>query len=60
MRILLLTNLNDFKLWSCQKGSEALHYLLDNIFIRFGGSVVVDLLFFVPFIVCGEFCIHHI
>ena len=24
-----------FKLWSCQKVCDALHYLLDNIFIRF-------------------------
>ena len=25
-----------YKLWSCQKVFDALHYLLDNIFIRFG------------------------
>ena len=25
-----------YKLWSCQKRCDALHYLLDNIFIRFG------------------------
>ena len=25
-----------FKLWSCQKVCDGLHYLLDNIFIRFG------------------------
>ena len=25
-----------YKLWSCQKICDALHYLLDNIFIRFG------------------------
>ena len=25
-----------YKLWSCQKISDALYYLLDNIFIRFG------------------------
>ena len=25
-----------YKLWSCQKMCDALHYLLDNIFIRFG------------------------
>ena len=24
-----------YKLWSCQKMCDALHYLLDNIFIRF-------------------------
>ena len=32
---LLLNNLNNIKLWSCQKMCDALHYLLDNIFIRF-------------------------
>ena len=26
------------KLWSCQKMCDALHYLLDNIFIRFGSK----------------------
>ena len=25
-----------YKLWSCQKMCDALHYLLDNVFIRFG------------------------
>ena len=25
-----------YKLWPCQKMCDALHYLLDNIFIRFG------------------------
>ena len=24
-----------YKLWSCQKMSDALHYLLDKVFIRF-------------------------
>ena len=28
-----------YKLWSCQKMCDALHYLLDNIFIRFGSKV---------------------
>ena len=28
-----------FKLWSCQKMCDALHYLLDNIFIRFGSKL---------------------
>ena len=28
-----------YKLWSCQKMSDALHYLLDNIFIRFGSKL---------------------
>ena len=27
------------KLWSCQKMYDALHYLLDNIFIRFGSKL---------------------
>ena len=27
---------NQHKLWSCQKMFDALHYILDNIFIRFG------------------------
>ena len=28
-----------YKLWSCQKMCIALHYLLDNIFIRFGSKL---------------------
>ena len=28
-----------YKLWSCQKMYDALHYLLDNIFIRFGSKL---------------------
>ena len=28
-----------YKLWSCQKICNALHYLLDNIFIRFGSKL---------------------
>ena len=28
-----------YKLWSCQKVCDALHYLLDNIFIRFGSKL---------------------
>ena len=28
-----------YKLWSCQKMCDALHYLLDNIFIRFGSNL---------------------
>ena len=35
-----------FKLWSCQKVCDALHYLLDNIFIRFGSKLckqIVDI-----------------
>ena len=27
------------KLWSCQKICDALHYLLDNILIRFGAKL---------------------
>ena len=28
-----------YKLWSCQKMCDALHYLMDNIFIRFGSKL---------------------
>ena len=28
-----------YKLWSCQKMCDALHFLLNNIFIRFGSKV---------------------
>ena len=28
-----------YKLWSCQKMCDYLHYLLDNIFIRFGSKL---------------------
>ena len=35
MPFLLLNNLNDNILWLCQKMCDALHYLLENIFIRF-------------------------
>ena len=28
-----------YKFWSCQKMCDALHYLLDNIFIRFGSKL---------------------
>ena len=28
-----------FKLWSCQKVCDALHYLLGNIFTRFGSKL---------------------
>ena len=28
-----------YKLWSCQRMCDALHYLLDNIFIRFGSKL---------------------
>ena len=28
-----------YKLWSCQKKCDALHYLLDNIFIRFSSKL---------------------
>ena len=31
--------LERYKLWSCQKRCDALHYLLDNIFIRFGSKL---------------------
>ena len=35
-----------YKMWSCQKICDALHYLLDNIFIRFGSKLyrqIVDI-----------------
>ena len=28
-----------YKLWSCQKMRDAFHYLLDNIFIKFGSKL---------------------
>ena len=28
-----------YKLWSCQKMCDALHYLLDNIFIKFDSKL---------------------
>ena len=28
-----------YKLWSCQKMCDALHYLFDNVFIRFGSKL---------------------
>ena len=28
-----------YKLWSCQKMCDALHYLLDNVFIGFGSKL---------------------
>ena len=28
-----------YKVWSCQKMCDALHYILDNIFIRFGSKL---------------------
>ena len=28
-----------YNLWSCQKMCDAFHYLLDNIFIRFGSKL---------------------
>ena len=31
--------LKRYKLWSCQKMCDALHYLLDKIFIRFGSKL---------------------
>ena len=32
-----------YKLWSCQKMCDALHYLLDNIFIRFGSKLYIQI-----------------
>ena len=36
MPFLTSKQLKRYKLWSCQKICDALYYLLDNIFIRFG------------------------
>ena len=36
-----------YKLWSCQKMRDALYYLLDNIFIRFGSKLYRQI---VPFL----------
>ena len=30
---------NRYKLWSCLKMYDALHYFLDNLFIRFGSKL---------------------
>ena len=32
-----------YKLWSCQKMCDALHYLFDNIFIRFGSKLIMQI-----------------
>ena len=32
-----------FKLWSCQKVCDALHYLLDNIFMRFRSKSYIQI-----------------
>ena len=39
MPFLLLLQPKGYKLWSCQIMCYALHYLLDNIFIRFGSKL---------------------
>ena len=31
-----------YSLWTCQKGTEALVYLLDNIYIRFGSKLYIQ------------------
>ena len=41
-----------YNLWSCQKLCDALHYLLDNIFIRFGSKMYRQ----VGGIAIGTFC----
>ena len=33
-----------YKLWSCQKMCDALHYLLDDVFIRFGSKLYRQIL----------------
>ena len=35
----LLKNIKKYDLWSCQKVTDALIYLLDNIYIRFGSKL---------------------
>ena len=37
-----------YKLWSCQKICDALHYLLDNVFIRFGSKLYRHSLGIIP------------
>ena len=37
--MILVQPIQLYKLWSCQKMCDALHYLLDNIFIRFGSKL---------------------
>ena len=32
-----------FKVWSCQKVCGALHYLLDNILMRFGSKLIIQI-----------------
>ena len=39
MRIFTSEQPKRFKLWSCQKTCDALHYLLDSNFIRFGSKL---------------------
>ena len=39
MPFLLSEQPKRYKLWSCQKMCDALHYLLENIFIRFGSKL---------------------
>ena len=39
MPFLLLNNLNDINCGHIKKNCDALHYLLDNIFIRFGSKL---------------------
>ena len=47
-----------YKLWSCQKMCDALHYLLDNVFIRFGSELYKNVCYvFVRvclFVLCGH------
>ena len=41
-----VTSEQPYKLWSCQKMCDALHYLSDNMFIRFGSKLyrkIVDI-----------------
>ena len=43
-----------YKLWSCQKMCDALHYLLDNICIRFGSKLYRQIIVADLFLFCYE------
>ena len=63
MRIFTSEQPKRFKLWSCQKVCDTVHYLLDNIFIRIGLklyrqivgiSMVLIVLLSLQFLFCYE------
>ena len=45
-----------YKLWSCQKICDVLHYLLDNIFIRFGSKLYRQIVGIPMGTNCALFC----